>query len=487
MQTMKWLMFICLFFTLADPVAAKGIKHTAPPLTMYIDGTKLATTPFVKEGTVFIPIRAALEHMGANVIFSEKKIIVKRAETEIIMEPGQRRVSINGESVSVTTPPIVIKGSTFVPLRFFGNALGYEVLYQPSAKRVVLHTSGNQAVVYGYVENLDGEGIQQGVVLLEDVAAGITYEVPVRNGFYRINVMPHTYRFKGYRDNLSQGDKLVNQQEPFEVSSGQTAFYKLSPSQSGLKVTLRDPNGTPIAQASASFNTSHGAVYVDFRNGVGYLDFYEPGDYNFNDLNIEEGAETDYDIYHPFTIGEDGVVTTLEIIAHPSNITGQVAGESETVYGNLDICSTGEDKACYVQGAPGGAFSFYLPDGDFEWYSYYDSSIRQHFNVNIDFSVKDGITQSNLQWSKPIINIHGSASTNEGKSLSGGYIRFYGSGEEYSAWVEKGEFSCYVPDGTYSVSYEQYFDGFYLLTLNESIKVTSGKLSISPELVFYLS
>lgn len=486
---MKWIMCICLFFALTNStsISANGIDSTKPPLTIYIDGAKLTVAPLIKEGTAFIPIRAVMEHMGAKVSFSKKKITVNRGETQIIMEPGQASVSINGEPVSVTTPPILVKGITFVPLRFVGNALGYEVLYQPSAKRVVLRTPGTQAAVYGYVENLDGEGIQQGVVLIEDMAAGITYEAPVRNGFYRINVQPRKYRFIGYRDTLSEGIQKVNQQEPFEVLAGQMAFYKLTLFQSGLKVTLRHPKGTPIAQASASFNTSHGAVYVDFRNGVGYLDFYEPGDYNFNYLTIEEKTETEYDIYHPFTIDGDGVVTSLDIIAYPSNIKGQVAGESETVYGNLNICSSDENKACYVQGAPGGAISFYLPDGEYVWQSYYDASIRQHFDVNIAITVKNGQPQSNLQWSKPIINIHGSASINEEGPLSGGYIQFYSSGKEYSAWVEEGKFNCYVPDGTYSVSYEQVLGEYFNLTLNGSIKVTNGQLNISPELVFYLS
>ncbi|BBH23269.1 hypothetical protein Back11_46140 [Paenibacillus baekrokdamisoli] len=487
MKTMKWLMSICLFFALTTQVSAKEIVKTPPPLTMQIDGTTLTVTPILKDGTVFIPLRGVMEHMGAKVSLFGKKILVERAGTHIVMQPGETSVSINDQLVSVTTPPIVMKGSTYVPLRFVGNALGYEVLYLPSTNQVVLRTAGNQAVIYGYVENLDGEGIQQGVVLLEDISAGITYETPVRNGFYRINVAPKAYRFSGYRDFSSDGAQKVNQQESFEVSEGQTVFYKLTPSQSGLKVTLNDPTGKPLAKATATFSTSHGAVNVNIRGGVGYLDFYEPGSYIFNYLTNEKGTVADYDIYHPFTINEAGTATSLDIIAHLPNIKGQAAGESPSVYGNVEICSKDESRPCFVQGAPGGAFSFYLPDGEYKWDNYYDSSTRQHFDVKMEISVKNEQVQSNLQWTKPIINIHGTASSNEGGPLSGGYINFYGAGKEYSAWVDKGNFNCYVPDGTYRVSYDQFFDAYFSVTLSQFVTVVDGKLNISPELLFFLS
>ncbi|MDQ8738069.1 copper amine oxidase N-terminal domain-containing protein [Paenibacillus sp. LHD-38] len=392
MKSLKWLLFICLFFTLAPQVEASQTGNITPKLTLYLNGTKVAVTPFLKDGTVFIPIRAAMEYLHAKVDFSEKKIIIDRADAQIIMEPGKTLVTINGESVMVTTPPIIVKGSTYVPLRFVGNALGYEVLYQPASKKVLLSTAGNQAVIYGYVENIDGQAVQQGTLLIEDVADQVTYEAPIRNGFYRLNTAPKTYRFKGYWDSYSGRSQTVNVQEPFELSSGQTVFYKLTPSQLGFKITLLDPAGNPIAKTAVSFNSSHGAIYVNIRNGIGYLGFLEPGNCNFNDADIKDEDKTAYDIYHSFTIDESGNASSLNILAHPPNVKGQILGESKAGYGNLDICSA-EDDDCSVQAAPGGAFSFYLPDGNYKWSSYYDSTIRQHFEVNLAFSVSSGQTQ----------------------------------------------------------------------------------------------
>jgi hypothetical protein len=372
----------------------------------------------------------------------------------------------------------------------FGNALGYDVVYRPSEHRVDLRSPGSQAVIYGYVDNIDGQAIAQGVVIFKDTTTDVTYEAPIRSGFYRISVSPQTYQFVGYRDMQSEGIQKVDPREPFTVAAGQTSFFKLSPSQAGHKVTLLDWTGAPIAAATASFYTSHGAVYVNIRNGVGYLDFYEPGEYDFNYLTMNNGSKGDLDILHHFSIDENGNATPLNIVAYLPNIKGQVEGESESVYGNLDIClldENGQYKDCYVEGAPGGKYAFYLPDGQYKWGSYYDSSTRQNFEINKIFTVANGQPETSLQFSKPAVNIHGSASTNEGGPLSGGYIYFSNSVSSYSAWVEQGKFDIFIPDGTCWVTYEQFFGGYYSVSLNTNVTVTNGKLNVSPDLIFYLS
>src|SRR5262249_31100121 len=149
-------------------------------------------------------------------------------------------------------------------------------------------------------------------------------------------------------------------------------FYKLSPSTSGHKVTMNDAEGNPIASATANFWTSHGAVFVNIWDGVGYLDFNEPGEYNFNYLQMTDKHDIPLDIFHPFTIDANGQASSLDLIAHLSNVTGQVTGESKSVFGNLSICkvdSDGTQQNCFIQEAPGGRYAMYLPDGDYIWES----------------------------------------------------------------------------------------------------------------------
>ncbi|MDQ8738070.1 hypothetical protein [Paenibacillus sp. LHD-38] len=77
--------------------------------------------------------------------------------------------------------------------------------------------------------------------------------------------------------------------------------------------------------------------------------------------------------------------------------------------------------------------------------------------------------------------------TNEGKSLAGGYVLFYNMGKEYSAWVEDGKFKCYLPNGTYTVRYDQILGDSFHLSLGTLVEVSNGKLTGSSDLVFYYS
>lgn len=155
--------------------------------------------------------------------------------------------------------------------------------------------------------------------------------------------------------------------------------------------------------------------------------------------------------------------------------------------GNLDICLVEENVRCSLQVAPGGAFSFYLPDGKYEWSSFYDSLTRQRFEGNLFFSVVNGQTQTTLQWTKPILNIQGTAATNDGKFLPQGFLEFYSVGKRYIAWVDNGKFKCYLPNGIYNVRYVQLTGGSKKLSLGTQVEVSNGKLTGSSDFVFYVS
>ncbi|WP_164545513.1 stalk domain-containing protein [Paenibacillus albus] len=167
---MKWLISICLLLTLILPASVSAAAvNDQQELTLSIDGITIHANPIVIDNSVYIPLRAAMEHLGATVSFSGKQIHIKRQQLELSMTIGQNKVTINGEEVPVTTPPILVKGSTYVPIRFLGNAFGYDVLFQSAEHQVLLHTPGEQAVIYGFAENLDGAVIGDGVVKLINV------------------------------------------------------------------------------------------------------------------------------------------------------------------------------------------------------------------------------------------------------------------------------------------------------------------------------
>ncbi len=63
-------------------------------------------------------------------VFPEKKLI--------ILYIGEKRAEVNNQTVILDTPPMIIKGSTMVPLRFIGEAIGAELNYDNSEQKITL-------------------------------------------------------------------------------------------------------------------------------------------------------------------------------------------------------------------------------------------------------------------------------------------------------------------------------------------------------------
>lgn len=58
----------------------------------------------------------------------------------ISMKAGQQEVTVNGATIKLQKPPVIINGSTYVPLRFIGEQLGAAVKWLPKERSVIYIT-----------------------------------------------------------------------------------------------------------------------------------------------------------------------------------------------------------------------------------------------------------------------------------------------------------------------------------------------------------
>jgi hypothetical protein len=101
--------------------------------------------PIQREGRVLVPLRGVMEKLGAYVSYdaATKRVTANRGDVDIELRIGERMATVNGSLVSLDAPAIEYRGSTMVPLRFMGEALGAEVLWNANAYAVVINTAGN--------------------------------------------------------------------------------------------------------------------------------------------------------------------------------------------------------------------------------------------------------------------------------------------------------------------------------------------------------
>jgi len=118
------------------------------------------TGPREVNGRVMVPLRGVLEKMGANVdwVQSSQTVVATKGNLDLQLPIGSRTARVNGKDVRLDVPAMTIAGSTVVPLRFVGEALGADVSWQNSTQTVMIamdDASGDRPRAYRTPRNTD--------------------------------------------------------------------------------------------------------------------------------------------------------------------------------------------------------------------------------------------------------------------------------------------------------------------------------------------
>ncbi len=125
----------------ASPVLA------ASSITVYVDGTKVIydSQPITKNGTTLVPLRQTFEALGASVVWdnSTQTITAKKDDTNVKLTIGNQTAFKNGESFTISVPPVVENGRTYVPLRFVAESFGANVGWNGDTQTVTIKNASN--------------------------------------------------------------------------------------------------------------------------------------------------------------------------------------------------------------------------------------------------------------------------------------------------------------------------------------------------------
>ncbi len=107
-----------------------------------VNGETITTdvAPVIVNGRTMLPIRFIAEALGAEVewVETERKVIITKGDTNIVIFIGSEYAYINGEAVKLDAAAFIEGNRTYLPLRFVAEALGADVVWDADARTVTI-------------------------------------------------------------------------------------------------------------------------------------------------------------------------------------------------------------------------------------------------------------------------------------------------------------------------------------------------------------
>jgi len=112
-------------------------------LSVTVDGQMVGFSPppIERAGRVFVPLRGVFQRLGATVVYSNGVINATGDGRNVSLTIGSTSATVNGQSQTLDQAPFIIGASTYVPLRFISESLGVIVNYDANNQIVALVTN----------------------------------------------------------------------------------------------------------------------------------------------------------------------------------------------------------------------------------------------------------------------------------------------------------------------------------------------------------
>jgi hypothetical protein len=142
---LKFSLQVLLAASIPTLLLAALVPSNAQSIRVVIDGDYVdfsATPPIEQNGSVLVPLRGVFENLGAGVNYSPdtKTIEAIRGSTDVVLRLGQDTAYVDGQAQPLLQPPLVVDGTTFVPLRFVAESFGAEVNWLADSQEVQIFT-----------------------------------------------------------------------------------------------------------------------------------------------------------------------------------------------------------------------------------------------------------------------------------------------------------------------------------------------------------
>lgn len=124
------------------PLAAVAQNN---PVTVVVNGQTMNfdQPPIEQAGRVYVPLRGIFEQLGASVVYQNGTINATGDGRNISLRIGSNQATVNGQTVTLDSPPFVQGSRTLVPLRFVAQSLGAAVDWNNNNDTVTITGGGH--------------------------------------------------------------------------------------------------------------------------------------------------------------------------------------------------------------------------------------------------------------------------------------------------------------------------------------------------------
>ena len=107
----------------------------------------LDTPPVIVSGRTLVPLRAIIEGLGGAITWvpETRSVEVGFNGTTLLLQIGNRTAVVNGEAVTMDVPAAIMNGRTMLPVRFVSEHLGADVQWEELTKTVTITVSSATA------------------------------------------------------------------------------------------------------------------------------------------------------------------------------------------------------------------------------------------------------------------------------------------------------------------------------------------------------
>jgi len=127
------------------------------------------------DGRILLPMREFFETIGATVEWNDelKEINAFYEENKVFLKIGSKDSIVNGIFKELDVAPTLIEDTTYIPLRFAAESLGYEIIWNEEFKTIYAFSDYEEADLTELKETPSGHGVIPDDTKIIDTFSGI--------------------------------------------------------------------------------------------------------------------------------------------------------------------------------------------------------------------------------------------------------------------------------------------------------------------------